>query len=92
MPDQHDESKGVRLGDFPSEVEAMMIASGLNERGIEARVVGGATAGFRAEAPGRARVLVHADELKEALRLVEEIRRDAEDIDWEQVDLGEMED
>lgn len=92
MPDPRDESKAVPLGDFPSEAEAMMVASGLNERGIEARVVGGATAGFRAEAPGRARVLVHADQLREALRLVEEIRQEAKEIDWSQVDLGEMED
>lgn len=89
----HNDDPGVvSLGNFASEVEATMIAAGLNERGIEARVVGGATAGFRAEAPGAARVLVRADRAEEARRLVEAIRAEAKDIDWSQVDLGEMED
>ncbi len=93
MTDDYGESgKAVPVAACTTELEASMIASGLNERGIEARVVGGATAGFRAEAPGVAKVLVHADDLAEALRLIAEIREEAKEIDWSQVDLGEMED
>ena len=68
-----------------------MIAAGLRERGIDAHVVGGMTAGFRAEAPGMARVLVPADHLEEAQLLVEIIRTEAANIDWSDVDVGEME-
>jgi len=63
----------------------------LRERGIDAHVAGGMTAGFRAEAPGMARVLVPADHLEEAQLLVEIIRTEAANIDWSDVDVGEME-
>jgi hypothetical protein len=41
-----------------SEVEAAILRAALESAGIPAWVVGGLTSGFRAEAPGRARVLV----------------------------------
>jgi hypothetical protein len=87
-----DEPGVVTLGAFASEAEAMMIVAGLLDAGIEARVVGGPTAGFRAEAPGAARVLVRAADEPEARRVMETIRAEAAGIDWSQVDVGEPED
>lgn len=94
MPDEQnsESTKAVPVASCTTELEASMIATGLNERGIEARVVGGATAGFRAEAPGMVKVLVHADDLAEAQCVIKEIRDEAKEIDWSEVDLGELED
>lgn len=86
-----DDTSTAILGQYATELEASMIAAGLRERGINAHVVGGMTAGFRAEAPGMARVLVPADRLDEARHLVEVIRAEAANIDWSDVDVGEME-
>jgi hypothetical protein len=43
-----------------TEVEGAILRSALEGEGIPAWVVGGMTSGFRAEAPGRARLMVRA--------------------------------
>ncbi len=61
----------VIVGEFESELEANFIVSRLADAGIPAWVTGQLTAGFRAEAPGRVRVLVRtsdAERAREALR------------------------
>jgi hypothetical protein len=55
----------------PTEVEATILIARLAEDGIEAQIEGGVSAGFRAEAPGGARVLVRGRDLERADRLLE---------------------
>ncbi len=87
-----DDDKVVTLAFFPSEIEATMIADELKREGIQAEAAGLLTAGFRAEAPGKVKVLVHASDLIRAKDLLDEYIRSREQIDWSQVDLGEAED
>ena len=74
-----------------TEVEATLIVAALNDAGIEARTSGGLTAGFRAEAPGAAKVLVHQDDLARALETLTAFRAECSEIDWSTVDLGSTE-
>ena len=81
----------VTLAFFPSEIEATLIADELKREGIQAEPAGLLTAGFRAEAPGRVKVLVHEKDFEQARQLLDEYTRSKEQIDWSQVDLGEPE-
>lgn len=81
----------VTLAFFPTEVEATMIADELNREGIQAEPAGILTAGFRAEAPGRVKVLVHQGDLQKAKALLDEYINSRDEIDWSQVDIGEPE-
>lgn len=75
-----------------SEIEANLIADTLRGLGIHAEASGGLTAGFRAEAPGAAKVLVRRSDLTRARAALEEHRQTLGEIDWDQVDVGEMTD
>ncbi len=89
----HEEDDSVvTLAFFPSEIEATTIAAELKREGIQAEAAGTLTAEFRAEAPGRVKVLVHARDLERAKELLEDYIQSRETIDWSQVDLGESED
>jgi hypothetical protein len=88
--EEHD-ANIVTLAFFTTEVEATMIADELKRDGIQAEAAGILTAGFRAEAPGRVKVLVHAEDLEKARALLDEYINSRENIDWSQVDLGEPE-
>ncbi|MEM1445370.1 MAG: DUF2007 domain-containing protein [Planctomycetota bacterium] len=90
MPDA-DPSEPVTLCMLNSEVQASMLVAELNAAGIFAVASGGLTAGFRAEAPGRVKVLVPAERYEEAQTLYAEWIAGVEEIDWDQVDLGEFE-
>ena len=81
----------LTLAFFPTEVEATMIADELKREGIQAEPAGILTAGFRAEAPGRVKVLVHQRDYEKAKSLLDEYIHSRENIDWSQVDLGEPE-
>lgn len=81
----------VTLAFFPTEVEATMVADELKREGIQAEPAGILTAGFRAEAPGRVKVLVHETDLAKAKTLLDEYIHSRDSIDWSQVDLGEPE-
>ena len=59
---------------------------------IEAFATGGATAGFKAEAPGSVQVLVRRADLERAERALAEIEKDEGEIDWSKIDVGEPED
>jgi hypothetical protein len=72
----------------PGEMEAALVVSALAEHGLQAKAVGGYITGFRAEAPGDVAVLVRAEELQEAQRILRELRQQPSDIDWSQVDVG----
>lgn len=82
----------VTLAFFPSEIEATMLADELKREGIQAEPAGLLTAGFRAEAPGRVKVLVHKNDLEQAKALLDDYIASRDQIDWSQVDLGDAED
>lgn len=88
---QEDDDNIVTLAFFPTEVEATMVADELRREGIQAEPAGILTAGFRAEAPGRVKVLVHETDLEKAKTLLDEYIHSRDSIDWSQVDLGEPE-
>lgn len=75
-----------------SEIEAGAIRTALAAEGVEARIVGELTAGFRVEAPGMVRVMVRQQDLAKARELLPIIRDEAKEIDWSQVDVGEPKD
>ena len=88
---QESDDNILTLAFFPTEVEATMIADELKREGIQAEPAGILTAGFRAEAPGRVKVLVHQSDFEKAKTLLDEYIHSRENIDWSQVDLGEPE-
>jgi hypothetical protein len=69
------------LGAFENEMQASVIVEALASRGIRAQMVGGFTAGFRAEAPGFVKVLVDAGELAAAREVLAECSSEAGEID-----------
>lgn len=49
-----------------TEAEAAILVAQLEDHGIPAQISGGLTGGFRAEAPGSVRVLVHEENMERA--------------------------
>ncbi|HEV3302227.1 MAG TPA: DUF2007 domain-containing protein [Planctomycetaceae bacterium] len=86
-----DDENLSKLTTVPGEYEATAIVSALEAEGIRATVVGGFTAGFRAEAPGGASVMVLEADLPRAKEILAQLRKQGAGIDWSQVDLGEPE-
>lgn len=79
------------LTSTPDEPRAAMIVAALKDRGIDAVAEGGLTSGFRAETVGEVKVMVRRDDLDRAREALVEYRDAASDIDWDEVDVGEME-
>lgn len=77
----------VVVARYPTEFEAALTKNMLVEAGIPAQVVGGMTAGFRAETPGMVDVLVPGDRAEEA-RLIVAMQESEQD----RSDDGESED
>lgn len=73
---------------FSDEWEAGLVRDALLAAGIPATVAGGFTASFRADVPGRVRVLVRERDLAAAAEALRKAREEAADIDWDSVDLG----
>jgi len=73
---------------FSDEWEAGLVRDTLLAAGIPATIAGGFTASFRADAPGRVRLLVRERDLAAAADAVRKAREEAADIDWDSVDLG----
>jgi len=82
----------VRLTSCLTEVEAVEIAGALNAEGIHAEVSGAITGGFRAEAPSVLWILVRREDAERASEIVEAFRKQASEIDWSDVDVGDPED
>ena len=80
----------VTLAFFPTEVEATMIADELKREGIQAEHAGIQTAGFT-QTSGKVKVLVHETDLEKAKALLDEYVHSRDEIDWSQVDIGELE-
>lgn len=81
----------ITIAEVESDVEANAIAAELAEAGFDARVVAGSSGGFLTEGSG-VLVLVPADQAAEAKKLADEILEEARNIDWDEIDVGEMED
>ena len=88
MSDSH---KTVKLTETLTAGDAILICDALAQHGVRAVYNGDMVAGFRAEAPGMVRVLVRADELDLAKRLLAEDGIENASVDWSQVDVGDAE-
>jgi len=86
-PGNHSD-KVVTLAFFFSEVEAKLLSNALNQEGIHSEVAGLLTASFRAEAPGRVKVLVREQDLERAKELLDDYTKSKQEIDWSQVDIS----
>lgn len=89
---EQESDRVVTLAFFETEIEATMIVEELRIEGVEAQASGLLTAGFKAEAPGRVKVLVHENDLAQAQELLDDYIKSKEEIDWSKVDIGERED
>lgn len=67
------ENNPTTLTTFANDWEAAMIVAALERQGIEARLVGEFTSGFRAEAPGRVSVIVKAADLADARQVLTKV-------------------
>ena len=74
MSEQSD--RPVLVAEFSNEALAAIFIATLREEDIEAVTTGGMTAGFRAEAPGMVRVLVHEKDAERGRALLDQFRRD----------------
>ncbi len=86
MSDPH---KTATLTETPTEAAAVLVCDALARHGVRAVYNGDLVAGWRAQAPGLVRVLVRADELDLAKRLLAEEGVDGAGVDWSRVDVGE---
>ena len=86
-----DPLRPVAIASCVNELEAGAVITALEAAGIQARMVGDATSGFRAEAPGEVQVVVHQRDRERARKLLEEIDADHTPIDWSQIDVGDPE-
>jgi len=87
-----DQDNQAVLDSFANELEAAAAVTALHALGVEAFVMGGYTAGYRAEAPGDVQVVVRLRDLDRAREALAEIRATRADVDWSQVDVGDPED
>ena len=87
-----DKESVVTLAVFTEDMLAQMLAEALESEGIDCQVEGGITSGFRAEAPTVVKVIVHRSDEARAKTVFEEWEHAGDSIDWDDVDLGEMED
>lgn len=87
-----DNESVVTLAVFTEDMLAQMLAEALESAGIQCEIEGGVTSGFRAETPTVVKVIIHRDDQDEAQAVFEEWEHAGDSIDWDEVDLGEMED
>lgn len=81
-----DENLSV-LTTVPGEFEASAIVSALEAEGIRAQAVGGFIAGFKAETPAGASVMVLEDDLPRAQAILADLKKNGAGIDWSKVDV-----
>jgi Putative prokaryotic signal transducing protein len=84
-----DDENLSKLATVPGEFEASAIVSALEAEGIRAQIVGGFTAGFRAEAPGGVSVVVLEADLPRAKQILADLQKDGAGVDWSQVDVDD---
>lgn len=82
-----DHSEPVVVARYSTEFEASLARNMLQEAGIPSQIVGGMTAGFRAETPGMVDVLVPGRFAEEAKLMIEEQEAGGADVSedaWEE--------
>jgi hypothetical protein len=77
----------IVLLSVPTEVEASLIVSALEEQGVRARAVGFSTLQFEAAAPVMIDIFVESRNLEQARTIINEVCQQ-HGIDWSQVDVG----
>ena len=87
-----DNESVVTLAVFTEDMLAQMLAEALESAGIQCEIEGGVTSGFRAETPTVVKVIIHRNDQEKAQVIFEEWEHAGDSIDWDEVDLGEMED
>jgi Putative prokaryotic signal transducing protein len=83
-----DENLSV-LTTVPGEFEATAIVSALEAEGIRAQAVGGFTAGFKAETPAGASVMVLEADLERAKQILADLKKNGAGVDWSKVDVDD---
>jgi rubrerythrin len=92
-PDPNDASfRTTTVYTTNSEVEARSLAAALNGEGIHAVVEGTLMLGLRVEVPSLARIVVAAQDEDRAKAALARIREEVKNIDWDKVDVGQMQD
>jgi hypothetical protein len=87
----NDPNDPVLLAVLHNELEASLLAAALKDHDIEAQTEGDMTAIDHPESPRGVGVLVHRADFAKAVRAVEQIREENENIDWSKVDYGKSE-
>lgn len=82
----------TELATHLSELEAASILAALKDAGIPGVVVGGNLAAAWPEFPRWVSITVRREDLTRAREIVDTLRRDAKAIDWDEIDVGKMED
>lgn len=82
------DERPVVAATFHDEWQASLARETLLSAGIPCVVAGGFTGSFRAEAPGRVRLMVRAADLARAEEAIRRRREEAMSIDWSRVDVG----
>ncbi len=82
----------VVVGAFMDEMEARLIAQELEARGVPAGTLGHMTAGFRAEAPGMAKLIVPQRHEERARAIMQELLSEPIEVDWSGVDFDATDD
>lgn len=72
---------------FLDEWQASLMRETLLAAGIPCVIAGSYTGNFRAEAPGRVKLLVRLGDLERAEAAIRTRREEAQAIDWSQVDI-----
>jgi len=78
----------VKVYSAANEIEAKVVVNVLNAAGVEALMQGQHSASFRAEAPGDVKVVVREQDVAAAYEAIVKLNLDDE-IDWDQVDVGQ---
>ena len=82
------EGRTVVAGTYDHEWQASLVRETLLAEGIGCIVSGGLTGSFRAEAPGRVKILVLEADLERAEAAIARARSEATTIDWSKIDVG----
>lgn len=86
-----DDNPTVVLTAVLSEVDAVDIVDTLQDGGVQATQVGGLTSGMRIETMGIVKVLIHERDVDKAKELLAIHEQEIKEIDWDTVDVGELE-
>jgi hypothetical protein len=84
------DERQVVAATYTDEWHAALARETLMAEGIPCVIAGGFTGNFRAEAPGRVKLMVRAMDLERAEEALKRRREEAMTIDWSEVDVGEL--